>query len=343
MAMTALATFLCLRSALYLAALAGVQSTPPAPPATGQVAAAVAVHQAGQALPVDATAEARALWTALVEALRPQTGTEVPPSITAFDLSIKTRVTTLSEGGRAQKNDVQLRYRFLWPGFVRTTLVDSKVERMRGPDGDWLFDPEKNDVVQLAGADFAQDRRELSQTVSIARNYLALAEPGRLRIARLERMQAPPAGLPKFDPKDEATPTDTALTRAASLDWIAVTSPDFQVVEALKSKDPSKAAPLFTAQIGLDPKSHWPMLAVIWQDEQATMVAETAVLVDLVSEKYYKRINGRLVPTFFRVHDPRLPSSPFSFQNEARIGVFVMDGSTLNAKLNADDFRPPKK
>ena len=160
---------------------------------------------------------------------------------------------------------------------------------------------------------------------------------------RLERMRAPPAGLPKFDPADEATPKDTALTRAASLDWIAVTSPDFQVVEAVKNKDPGQAPPLFTAEIGLDPKSHWPMLAVIWQDEHGTMVAETAVLVDLIGESYYKRIDGRLVPSLFRVHDPLLPSSPFTFQREARVSVFVMAGSTLNAKLTADDFRPPKK
>lgn len=341
--MRALATLFSPRAALALTTLAAVQSAPQEPAPKAQPPGASAAQQAGQALPPDTTAEARALWSALAEALRPQTGAELPTSITAFDLSIQTRMITQRENGRSQKNDVRLRYRFLSPGFVRTTLQDSKVERMRGPDGDWLWDPEKHDVVQLVGADFAQDRRELSQTLSIARNYLALAEPGRLRITRLERMRAPPAGLPKFDPADETTPKETALTRATSLDWIAVTSPDFQVVEALKSKDPNQAQPLFTAQIGLDPKSHWPMLAVIWQDEHSTMVAETAVLVDLIGEKYYKRIDGRLVPTYFRVHDPLLPSSPFSFQNQARVEVFVMADSTLNAKLSADDFRPPKK
>jgi hypothetical protein len=288
-------------------------------------------------LPADSTPEARALWMSLVAALQPKATGEALAAIDAFDLSITTRVTSVTDDGSRQRNDVQLRFRYLAPKFVSRMFVDSKVETMRGPDGDWLWDPAKDDRIQLAGADFAQDRRELSQTLSMARNYLALAQPGNLRIAQLARLSAPPPELPVIDPADPATPKDSALTRVASLEWISLLSPDFQVVESVKSNEP----PMFRAQIGLDPKTHLPLVAVIHQDEHGTRDSETAVLVDFTTTPY-KLIDERLVPQFFRVHDPLLPSSPFTFQREAHMSVFVNRGSTLRAKLTPDDFRPPK-
>ncbi len=327
---------MCRGRSLVCFALLGAQApAPEAAPQAPVVATAPGpiILQPG-ALPADATPEARAAWDALLTAMQPKP--ESAAVITAFDLAIQTRVTTVGEGGGSQSNMVDLRYRYLHPGCISTTMADSKVERMRGPDGDWLWDPKKGDLVELAGKDFAQDRRELTQTLSIARNYLALAEPARLRIARLELLKSPPQGLPTFD-ATIPPPKGSALARAGELKWVSITSPDFQLVEAVRSE----AARLFTAQIGLDPTTHRPLLAMIHQDEGGTRVLETAVLVDLAADQF-KEIDGRLVPTFFRVHDPLLPSSPFTFQSKARVEVAIRPDSTLRAKWTVEDFRPKR-
>jgi len=331
---------------LLLAALALRQT----PPAGGEKPAALPVPAANAELvpgilPKDAAPEACALWNSLAAALGPKGETRAP--ISAFELSITTRIFNLDESGKQQQtNDVQVRFRYLAPGFVSRAIVDAKgnLETMRGPDGDWLWDADKEDRVQLAGKDYAKDRRELSQTLSMARNYVALADPGKLRIAKLERLRAPPPQLPVFDPKDPAAPLDSALSIAASLEWISVLSPDFQVVEPVKSA----SAPLFRAQLGLDPKSHLPLLAIIFQEEQGTNLWETSALIDFTKDtkkpdgtpKHYMTYDGYLVPTFFRVHDPLLPSSPFTFQREPHMAVVVKD-SKLRAKLSPEDFRPP--
>jgi hypothetical protein len=290
-------------------------------------------------LPNETSAETRELWALLVAALRPIAAADKPiTAITAFDLTIQARVMSAKDGGTPQRNDGDLRYKFLSPGFVRTTHMDSGVERMRGPDGDWLWDAKKGDLIALSGREYAQDRRELSQTLSIARNYIALCDPARLRIAKLERMSAPPSGLPQLE---AYAAKKSAVPLAASLVWIAITSPDFQVVEAVTSN----AAPMFKAQIGLDHKTHLPLLATICQDENGAMVVETAVLVDFkTTETNYARLDGRLVPTYFSVHDPLLPSSPFAVQPTPRVDVVVKtESSRLSPKLTAADFRPPKK
>ncbi|MEO6708232.1 MAG: hypothetical protein ABIP42_01575 [Planctomycetota bacterium] len=319
-----------------LLALAALQTPPVAAPVPEAAPAPAKPQTAPPQWPADTSKEAQESWVALIAALRPK-GSAASAPIGAFDLSIKSRVVSMTADGSRQQHDVMMRFQYLEPRFVRRTFQDSKVESMRGPDGDWLWDPAKNDLVQLAGQEFAQDRRELSQTVSIARNYLALAEPDRLRILKLERLPSPPKGLPALDPKDITTPRDTALTLASSLEWISVLSPDFQVVEAVRSEQP----PVFRAQLGLDPKSHRPKLALIFQEEAGALVLESGVLVDFTTVDY-KNIDEHLVPSFFRVHDPLLPSSPFVFQREARVSVAVLSGSTLRPKLTPDDFKPPK-
>ncbi|HTF87583.1 MAG TPA: hypothetical protein VK843_04180 [Planctomycetota bacterium] len=318
-----------------LVALAALQAPFLATPVLPLARSAAKFQTAPPQWPADTSKEAQDSWTALLAALRPKGSVAAAP-IHAFDLSIKSRVLSIENGSR-QQHDVMMRFQYLEPRFVRRTFLESHVESMRGPDGDWLWDPAKNDLVQLSGQEFAQDRRELSQTVSIARNYLALAEPERLRIVKLERLRAPPKGLPALDPKDITTPKDSALTLAASLEWISVLSPDFQVVETVKSEQP----PVFRAQLGLDPKSHLPKLAMIFQEEAGALVLESGVLVDFTNVAY-KNIDEHLVPSFFRVHDPLLPSSPFVFQREARVSVAVLAGSTLRPVLTPDDFKPPK-
>ncbi len=332
---------------IIFAALACLQTPPadgqhPTPAAIPKSPTTTQVTPEPGVLPADTSPEARKLWSAMIAALRPKTTGEVAAEINAFDFKITTRVTSVTPDGSHQKNDVQLRYCYLGPNFVKRIMLDLKnVESMHGPDGDWLWDPDKNDRIPLVGSDYAQDRRENLQMLSMAHNYLALSEPGRLRVAHLERLDKPPAALPAIDPKDPATPKDSALTLAASLDWISFTSSDLQVIEPVKSKE----QPSFRALIGLDPKSHLPLVNMIFQDDHGTLVNETAVLIDFTTDpKNYGTIDGHLVPKYWRKHDPLMPSSPFTFEKEARLAVFIdTASSTLHPKLTADDFRPPKQ
>jgi hypothetical protein len=274
----------------------------------------------------------------LLAALRPPSkGGAAPAKIEAFDLTIQVRYVTVKEGGSEQPNDIQMRYRYLAPGFVHTLLLNGGVERMRGPRGDFLVDPKKGDVVSLAGREFANDRLELTRTLSMARNYVTLADPAAMRIARLTAMDGPPAALRAPPALPDETIQPGPFEKAAGMQWVEVVSPDFAVVAAVDSK----TAPMFRAQIGLDSATHLPRLVVIFQDEGGTIVAETAVLVDLTASKY-EPMDGLFVPKFFAVHDPLLPSSPFAFQRKPRTQVVVKQG-TLRAKLSGKDFQPPSK
>lgn len=289
-------------------------------------------------LPADTSPAARERWKLLLAALAIGGGDAAPArEITAFDLQLQVRVWSAQEGGSLQENMTNLRYRYLRPGFVRTSSQETGVESMRGPDGDWSVDPEKKTAFPLTGQDFAQDRRQLAQTLSIARNYMALADPAKIRIARLEVCEAPD-GLPGIEELADAT-ANAPLVRAKQLAWLRVQSPDFQVVEPLAGKGP----PMYWAHLGLDPASHLPLLAVIWQDDNGTRAAETALLVDLVGSEHFKTIDGVRVPTYLRVHDPRLPSSPFRFEAQRRVAVIVKPKqSSLAPKLTSEDFRPPR-
>src|SRR5689334_5359994 len=217
---------------LWCAALALLQ-TPPAGGAKAAQAPAPAAKEelAPGVLPKNATAEARATWTALVDALGAKGAARAP--ITAFELGVTTRIKSVDQDGNpVQQNDVQVRFRYLAvpgkAGYVSRAILDAKgnLETMRGPDGDWLWDADKDDRVALVGQDYAKDRRELSQTLAIAKNYVALANPASLRIAALERLSAPPPELPAPLP---TLPADSALSRAKQLEWISALSPDFCV------------------------------------------------------------------------------------------------------------------
>jgi hypothetical protein len=76
----------------------------------------------------------------------------------------------------------------------------------------------KGDRVQLAGREYAQDRRELTESLNIARSFVALTDPAQLRIAKLEELSAPPATVPpslsdvalKLDGSRSRAPTSTS-------------------------------------------------------------------------------------------------------------------------------------
>jgi hypothetical protein len=194
---------------------------------------------------------------------------------------------------------------------------------MRGRKGDFLVD--KQGVYSLKAREYKEDERELSETLAVAKLFVGLTEPSRLRLASLELLSAPPAGLP-----------ESQRQRAAELEWIALTSPDFLA----RASDDQET--LVRVEIGLDRAQHLPVLAIVADPARP----ESAVLAEL--EKY-QLLDGYRVPwevTTWRVA-PAQPGEParsagsrLPFSPRAAVKLWLIDGS-LRAKLEPKDFEPP--
>jgi hypothetical protein len=280
-------------------------------------------------VPADASQRARELWTALCKATLAPLGAPLgapqnpgmpgaPAArtpITAFDLSFDGRAWS------PQSNDFEIRQRYLAPGWVRRTQKSGR-EQIRGPDGDWLVDPTTKEKIRLRGKDFEQDRRELGETQQVARSFVALANPGAIRLTRLETMAAPPTSIP------------TALAaRAAQLDWIAIETSSL----TRASTNPGAALTLFRAQIGLDKKSALPQIAVVWEEEQGQHVGGQDLLVDLL---HYAPLDGYQVPDKLKVYPPDPQRSPLVFAEAPSLQLDLRRGGSLKPALTPEDFVP---
>jgi hypothetical protein len=259
---------------------------------------------------------AQSLWKNLLEAAQPtRPGTARKP-VSAFDLTFDGRARMKGK----QSNDFNnTRYRFLAPSWVRTSM-ESGVDRMRGPEGDWLVDEKKKDKIRLVGRDFAEDRRELGDFQNIARNFVNLTDPARLQVQALRVLTASPATLPA-----------SLAKRAAELDWIEITSPDFRLT---RSQAPDPDAP-FKAQIGLDKRDHLPRLAIIWEDDRGQILWESALCVEL---DQFRRLDDFQVPFTMRTYPPA-EGGRFADRWELQIWL-IENGASLRPKLTPRDFVP---
>ena len=259
-------------------------------------------------LPADAAPEAAQAWRALCAATTPE-GAGGP--VTAFDMEFD--VSAYS--GERQSNDFQARYLYKEPGWVRTTIKKSGRERLRGPKGDFLV--EKGKATRLVGRELAVDREELEDTVGIASTFVALTDPGAIRVARLELLAGAPATLPEARRK-----------RGAELKWLSVSSPDFHRV----GTSPERGEPLFRADIGLDPKTDLPALAVISRE----LVPESALLIEL---KDFRDVDSFQVPATMTTYRPDTGVSPWVFGKRPQLQLWLIRGS-LRPDLKPADFEP---
>ena len=297
---------------LFVLAASASQSPTPQPP-QASAAAPTAALTPGQ-LPSGASAGARTAWENLVKAAR---GESTAP-ISAFQLKFDATVYS----GDKQSNDGVTVYKFLAPDCVSMVLASGR-ERMRGRSGDFLVD--KSGVYSLKGKEYKEDERELGETLAVAKLFVGLTEPSRLRLASIEVLAVPPAGLPESQTK-----------RAAELEWIALTSPDF-LARAAGSKET-----LDRVEIGLDRSAHLPVLAIVTDPARP----ESAVLAELDK---YQILDGYRVPyevTTWRVA-PAQPGAPVNsasgrppFSPRAAVKLWLIEGS-LRAKLEPKDFEPP--
>lgn len=305
---------------LALVVLLTPLAAPATPPQEPSPAPAPAPRTGGTpasppALPAGTEPRAAELWRRAVAA------SFASGPIEAFDLEF-----SLRQRGPHSSNDVDARYRYLEPGFVRATLESGR-EHLRGPRGDFLIDGKE--VVRLTGRANVEDRRQLDETVALARNYLALADPARLRIDALRVLDAPPPGLPaslKVDP--------------GVLDWLEVESPDFHLVRLEPARGGSEPAPpRFRARLGLDRADG--RIALCLLEERPLPGVRTHTEPLLVELRDSRDLEGVRLPREVRVHhlDPRSPTP--LFETYPHTILWLRRGS-LRPLLTPADFLPPE-
>jgi len=304
-----------MRIPLFLAALGPLlQAPPPAPPLPGAteskpVDPAILALVPG-AIPADATQAAREDWKKL-EAATIVPGSERAP-ITAFDLGIDIRYKRSAAGS----NDLEAVYRYLTPGFVRIDLKNSST--MRGPQGDWLVAPARNEKINLAVArEHAEDRRQLEETLSVAKHFIALSSPGSLRIASLEKLAEAPAGLPK--------PLEA---KSKKLAWLRLRSPDFRLVGV------GTATAMSRATIGFVPETGRVEIALVEEDKPG--FAPTARAVEFTGTH---EAQGYVIPKQIRVYSIEEGRLPLAFTAEPGMDLYVLRAN-LRPTLAAADFQP---
>ncbi len=272
-------------------------------------------------LPADTSARARELWQALIER------NQGPEPIQAFDLAFFIRHR--SQDGR-QSNDLEARYRFLRPGFVRVSLPSGR-EHLRGPRGDFLLDA--GEAQPLTTRTHVEDRRQLDEAVATARNFLSLTDPARLRITRLRALDAPPFGLPPE--------LGAALE---GLVWLEITSPDFHLVgrevpQTARARAAAAASPpLFRTAIGVGADQQVELAVIHEEQAGALALGPSTMLVDLEG---HTQIDGYRVPRLLRIHEVDLEQSPWAFRPRAATELFLKPESVgLRPKLAPEQFLP---
>ncbi|MCK6446873.1 MAG: hypothetical protein L6Q99_10815 [Planctomycetes bacterium] len=284
-------------------------------------------------LPADASAEARASFAKLVAATRTDPNAASP---TGFDLTFEGTVHPTQR----QSNDFpKTRYRFDPRGWVRLSILASGRERLAGPKGMFVIDGKE--VVQLTGREHDEDRRQIREELSIAKNFLALSDPKNLRLAKLELLPAPPAALPA-----------TLQARAAKLVWLALESPDFRLFQS----QTADANANWRVELGLGATTNLPELVSITEIGASSMRPESAMLVEF---RAYTPLDGLQVPSQLATYavDANSIAAPTSGPNSPDRGgpllwrytrwssleLGLKSGGTLRPAFTEADFTPPKK
>jgi hypothetical protein len=277
-------------------------------------AATASMQDAAPATPVD---PARELWARFLTASgsRPETA-----PICAFTL----RADVVTREG-VQTNQLRTEYRFLAPDFIRFLLASQRETGRAGPKQRdyWLRD--KDEVVPLVGADHEQDRWQVDRMLAVARNFVGLSDPAKVRIAGLELLAAPPADL---------GPDRDRLRRAKKLRWLRVASPDF-VLTPETAEHARASGSLVQVDLGLG-DSDLPLLAVVRPPADERAGAARPMLLEL--DKHVER-GGYRVPLSIRVYDLDPTSSPAVFAAHAAQDIWL-DEIDLRPALAPVDFQP---
>jgi len=264
--------------------------------------------------PAAAAAEVQA--RAAFERLCAASGPEAREPITAFVL----QADVLTRSG-VQTNEMRIEYRYLAPDCIRFMLPSRQETGRSGlaQEKYWLKDGQ--DVVVLAGREYKEDREQVDRMAALARNYVALSDPRRLKLVSMTLLAEPPSDLP------------AELARSArKLTWLALESPDF----ALVRREGATPAPgtLYRVELCLG-EDGLPRLAVIRAESGAR---EAPLLVELDK---YQTTAGFHVPFHLAVHVPEAERTPPVFAARASQDITVTQAD-LRPKLKVEDFEPKR-
>jgi hypothetical protein len=321
--------------AVALAQQAGAQKDVPpplppisAPPVAGVGGAAASALKPG-ALPSDTEPKAREAWERTCRARLVDGGATAPPPVNAFDLQIDVRHRTAQN----QTNDspAPLRIQFLGPSFLCITSSAGR-QLVREPRGDHLVDPTRHETILLTptSRENDQDRKQLDETMGIARNFVALTDPSALRIASLKLAPSAPATLP---------PAVVKRVSELELAWLELRTPDFHLVGAQPKIDPITGAPaLVRVWLATNAKTGAVELALVDASSATATLSSSAVLLDL---RNYAPIDGYSMPQTIHVYDTDSSRFPPAFNSEpsTQLGVHTKSAS-LRAALQPADFVP---
>ncbi len=271
--------------------------------------------QAGNQSAVERAApEARKAWERLCAA----SGSPSREPITAFHL--KAEVLTRSAG--AQNNELRIDYRYLAPDCIRFMLPSHNETGRFGPAQEQYWLKSRKEVVVLAGREYKEDRRQVDDMCVLARNYVALSNPGRLNLLALERRASAPGDLgPEL------------LRRSGKLTWLALETPDFALVRSEGASAP--AGTIYLVELGLR-EDALPALVVIREKPRAAAAPGEPLLVEL--GRFEDRAGFQipfqlLVRVLDRSHQPPV------FSRDPSQEIYVTEAD-LRPQLTSDDFRP---
>jgi hypothetical protein len=213
--------------------------------------------------------------------------------------------------------------RYAEPGHLRFQVRD-KYEMGFGPTGYWQL--MEDGFRELTGRDYASDRRRIVEVRAVCRNFLALAEPRRLRVAGLRLVPGGPGIVP---------PGLAARSPESPLAWLEVTSPDFDLAIGAEPEDVDPGR-LYRATLGIDPGTGRVAEALVQELRDGKPLLSTSTWVTLGQ---HVSVDGVLLPESLKVRYPDLRTGRLAFEEKVREEMYLLEGH-LNPKLEEGAFAP---
>jgi hypothetical protein len=255
--------------------------------------------------------DAPALWQRVCAA----SGSAAREPVQAFLL----QADVLTRSG-VQSNQLRIDFRYLAPDCVRFMLPSKNETGRSGPRPEDYWLRSGDDVVVLAGREYQEDRRKVDDMLTLARNYVALSAPARLKLTNLSL-----AGVP-------ADLGSELEKRTKKLAWIAFDSPDFALVQ--RNADAGPMAGDYHVELGLR-EDFLPGVAIVRAAEAARA---DPFLVEF--SKYEER-DGFKIPLVLLVHAFDRARSPAAFQASPAQEVYLTSAA-LRPALKVEDFKPKR-
>jgi len=248
-----------------------------APPGGGEPRLGAGSQEGGAGRDVEPTPEssaqvvaqadprAAAAWRRMLASGRatPEATDQPPPRAFRLQANVVTK-----DGANTNQLDVD--YRYLGPNHVRFLLPSGRETGRgtgRGLSAYWLLDG--GEVHRLDTRENKEDRRQVNEMIALARNFLALTDPERIRLTRLELLQGAPFDLPRpvaaGIAREIRRAAEAGQDPAPSVIWIRLSSPDFDLVQRSGEARDARRDQLVSLAIGPE---GLPLAAVV-QDPSA--------------------------------------------------------------------------